>query len=140
MQQSNVQRGLIQRNAFQDLTGFRSFLAKLVNNGGDPQIALPTAITDMCPYIVTDDNVAGKPAGVEPLHSEKNARIPLVGNCTTGDPLVLADPTVAGQAGMLQSLTGLAAGTYRLIGIAEENGVNGQYVLLRPVAQTLVTV
>jgi hypothetical protein len=139
MKQTNVQRGRIERLANQDLTGLRAYLCRLVNQDGVGQIGLPVAITDLCPYLITDEAVEGKNAGVEPITNEQNARLPLVGVCVPGDQLTLADPTVAGQAGKVIKLPA-AAGTYRLIAIAEEKGVDGGFVLCRPTAQVLVTV
>lgn len=139
MRQSNVQRGTITRNANADLTGKRSYLAKLVNNAGDPQVALPSAITDACPYLITSENTAGLPADIEPLHPEQNVRLPLAGACNTGDVLVVADPAVAGQPGQVQALPA-GAGTYRQIAVAEEQGIDGQFVLCRPSGQALIAV
>jgi hypothetical protein len=139
MKQSNVQRGRIERLANQDLTGARGLLCKLVNQDGVGEIGLPAAITDFCPYVVTDEAVEGKNAGAEPLTPEASFRLGLIGPCVPGDQLTLADPTVAGQAGKVTKLPA-ASGTYRLIALAEEAGVDGQFVLSRPVAQQLVTV
>jgi hypothetical protein len=72
------------------------------------------------------------------LEPARNVRVTLSGTCVPGDQLVLATPngTVDGMVVKLPA----AAGTYRLIGIAEETGANGQAVLLRPVGQRLITV
>jgi hypothetical protein len=81
---------------------------------------------------------SGDQANLIPLHPAQNVRATLSGTCVPGDQLVLATPngTVDGMVVKLPT----AAGTYRLIGIAEEAGANGQAVLLRPVGQRLITV
>ena len=139
MKQSNVQRGPIQRLANQDLAGLRGYLCRLVNQDGVAQVGLPVAVTDICQYFIHDEAVEGQQAGITPLHPEQNVRLPLIGACTIGDVLTLADPTVATQPGKVNKLPA-GVGTYRQVAVAEENGVDGQFVLCRPIGQTLVTV
>lgn len=86
-----------------------------------------------------------------PLSPDRNMRVYLYGSCNAGDTLVLAPPaqavaitfpfnfttsnttlTIAVAAGLAQSLATAGAGTWAVLGQAEENGVQGQSVLFRP--------
>jgi hypothetical protein len=95
-----------------------------------PEVKLPAAITDIAPYVVTEGSLDAALSTVAPLVAERNVRLKLKGTCNPGDQLVLA--AIAGaDAGMVR-LIPVAAGTYRVIAIAEEAGVDGQLVLARP--------
>ena len=65
--------------------------------------------------------------------------ITLKGTCNPGDVLVLADVATAADKGKVRTLPA-AAGTYRVLGIAEQAGVDGQSVLARPAMVGNVTV
>ena len=86
-----------------------------------------------------DDGVGGDPVAVRPLHADRNVRITLKGTCNPGDVLVLADLATAADKGKVRVLP-VVAGTYRGLGIAEQVGVDGQAVLVRPVMIGNVTV
>jgi len=66
-------------------------------------------------------------------------RVALKGTCNPGDVLVLADVATAADKGKVRALPAVA-GTYRGLGIAEQAGVDGQLVLVRPVMIGNVTV
>jgi hypothetical protein len=94
---------------------------------GSTGLADPTAADSLAAYLVlerqTDDAV------VFPLtDGGENCRILLNGTCSKGDVLVLA------TGGDLGKCTKLAAQTGKLfrVGIAEEDGVDEQLVLVRP--------
>ena len=63
----------------------------------------------------------------------------LKGTCNPGDVLVLADVATAADKGKVRTLP-TAAGTYRGLGIAEQVGVDGQLVLVRPALIGNITV
>jgi hypothetical protein len=69
-------------------------------------------------------------ASVTPIVPERNTRLKLKGTCNPGDQLVLA--AIAGSDAGMVRLIPTAGGTYRVIAIAEEAGVDGQLVLCRP--------
>ena len=60
-------------------------------------------------------------------------------SCNPGDQLVLADVATPADKGKVRVLPA-TAGTYRVLGIAEQVGVDGQLVLFRPVMIGNVTV
>ena len=126
--QSNTQAKDVVFLAGADLTGKEGRLALLVNDGGVPKAALPSAVTDNCPYVILDGAAAGKPVLLRPLTPSANVRVFLKGAC---NPAGLLVPATGGDAGMVKAIP-TAPGTYRAIGFAEEAGVEGQLVLIRP--------
>lgn len=131
MSQTNIQPGEVVFTAKEDLTGKEARLVVLVNDSGAAKVRLPDAITDLAFYVVTDVNgVAGGPVSVIPLSTCGNVRVALSGTCVPGDVLVLATPdgTVDGMVTKIPT----TAGNYRAVGIAEETGVDGQHVRMRP--------
>ncbi len=93
----------------------------------------PLAVTDLAAWLVLDRDTAE--ATVFPLTAGgENCRIRLNGTCSKGDVLVLA------SGGDLGKVTKLAAQTGKIfmVGIAEEDGVDEQLVLLRPMPGYLI--
>jgi len=136
MTQTNTQNGPIPLTASEALAANR--LVGIVNASGLPAAALPNTKTDETPFVTEEATESGDRTTLIPLQPGQNVRVTLSGTCVPGDQLALATPngTVDGMVVKLPA----AAGTYRLIGIAEETGANGQAVLLRPVGQRLITV
>lgn len=130
--QTNFQPGELVFPAKVDLEGKEDYLVKLVNDSGVAKVNLPSAATDLTPYIVTDTNKgAGANVSVKPIQHGGNFRAKLKSTCAAGDLLVLAAPGDDGaDAGKVMALPE-TAGNYRQIGIAEEAGVDGQSVLIR---------
>ena len=139
MSQTNVKTGPIVNPCGEDLTNAADHLALLSHDTGEPQMLLPTAEDDLVPYLVLEGAGAGENGNFQPLESNQNVRVPIIGTCNPGDTLVLADPAVEGQPGKVTVLP-VAAGTYRGVGIAEELAVNGQLLLLRPLPLGVITV
>lgn len=139
VQQSNTQVGARSFVAAEDLTGKQGFLAKLTDNAGTPEIALPTDNGDVTPYVILTGVAAAADVDVLPLDSDSNARAELEGTCVAGDVLVLADTVVVADRGKLRKLPA-APGNYRGIGVAEETGEDGQLVLFRPSNIGVITV
>lgn len=107
----------------EDLTLATGKLAKL---NADRHVVLPTAAADITPYVITCGADQGYLCGVTPLNSLSNSRVILKGTCQSGQLLVAAgDGRV--EAGTL-------SGTAVPVGVAEEDGVEGQHVLLRPLS------
>lgn len=135
--QSNTHAGgAIAKVAGEDLTDLDGRLVKL---DADGEVILPTAITDITPFLLVEDGASGDNVTVLPFTGEKNHRVRLNGTCNAGDTLVLADTAVAGDKGKLRALPA-APGTYRGIAIAEEDGVDEQLVLCRPYPVGNITV
>ena len=104
-----------------DLTLATGLLARL---NADGHVVLPSANTDITPYVITCGADQGYLCGVTPLNSLSNARVILKGACQAGQLLVaVGDGSVE---------TGTLSGTAVPVGVAEEDGVEGQHVLLRP--------
>lgn len=134
--QSNTQSGLLPIIASEAIAA--NLLVSPVNNSGTLNVQKPNDKTDEVLYVIQDAAVAAELVDCIPLSTERNVRATLSGTCDPGDQLVLATPngTVDGMVVKLPAV----AGTYRLVGIAEEAGVDGQAVLFRPVGSRLVTV
>lgn len=130
--QSNTKSGDKVFNAGEDLSGVNARLVKLTHSGGVPQLALPDDTDDVA-FLLLEGDVSGAPVTGRPFTGEANHRVELKGTCNPGARLCLADHTTAADKGMLRTVPA-AAGTYRVRAIAEEVGVDGQWVLVRPVA------
>lgn len=137
--QSGTQRGRIVRNASVDMTSKRGYLAALTDDVGEAKVALPTAANQLVQFIIEDvglptahnnlgsatGNVSGGTSGVSliPLEPGQNMRVVLSGTCSGGAWLAAANGGTATAMGSTSGWT---------IGVAEEDGVAGQYVLFRP--------
>lgn len=136
MSQSNVQTGDILVNASEAIAAGR--LVTLINTSNVLEAALPNSATDEMPFVCVDAAAEDENAILRPLTPGQSARVRLNGTCVPADQLVAATPDGT-EDGKVIALPD-AAGTYRLIGIAEEVGVDEQLVKLRPVGQRLITV
>ena len=134
--QTNIQPGELVFAAKVDLEGKEDRLVKLtaVNTDGRATVDLPSAATDLVQFVLTDTN-KGEGANVSclPLSPDRNVRVSLTGTCNAGTLLVLADPDADDgvNAGKVTALP-VTPGNYRVVGVAEEVGVAGQSVLMRP--------
>lgn len=136
--QTNVQHGEKVFAAMADLDGKEGYLVKLAGPNAHPAVNLPASATDVVQFVLTDCNKGiGAHVSALPLSPDWNVRVWLTGTCSIGDRLVL-DPNDGTPNGKVTKLPS-TAGNYRVVGIAEENGVDGQCVLLRPFNE-LVTV
>ena len=139
MSQSNTRVGDIRVLAGADLTGMEDRLVVMGQNAGVAQVTLPAANSDLALYVLTEDGESGDLVAVRPLQPDRNVRVVLKGTCNPGDVLVLADVAVAVDKGKVRVLP-VAPGTYRGLGIAEQVGVDGQLVLVRPAMIGNITV
>lgn len=138
--QSNTQSGAIVLTSGEDLSAKAGYLAEIRNNSGVAQANLPDSIADYAFFLIQDGgNASGDPVTLRPLETGRNYRIVLKGAINPGESLCLADPSTAADKGKLRKVPALA-GTYRVLAIAEEVGVDGQAVLVRPVPVGNVTV
>ena len=137
--QSNTQVGDLQQVAGVDLTGMEGRLVKLEAVAGKAAVVLPDGDTDLVPFVVLEGAAAEVNAAVRPLEPGRNIRLVLAGTCEPGDVLVLADGTVEADRGKVRVLPE-DAGSYRQVAIAEESGVEGSWVLARPVAAVVITI
>lgn len=138
MIQTNLKPGPIVRKAAVDLTGKEGFLAKLLSSVTDVTglAALPTALTDRTPYLIQDGNALGKDVELLPFSADRQYRVAAKGTGSAGNTLSPADPAVPADAGKVRK-TPTATGTFAIIFIAEEDFVDGQFVLCRPLRDTI---
>ena len=139
MSQSNTRVGDFRVLAGVDLTGMEDRLVVLGQNAGVAQVALPAANGDLAVYLLIEGGASSKLVSVRPLDAGRTVRVALKGTCNPGDVLVLADVATAADKGKVRVLPAVA-GTYRGLGIAEQAGVDGQLVLVRPTMIGNVTV
>lgn len=121
MVQGDCRCGSLAFVAGEDLSAATGLLVKLSASG---KVVKPGAVSDITPYVVACGAFEGYLCGVYPLSSVANCRVVLKGTCQPGSLLV--------AAGDGRVETGTLSGSAVPVGIAEETGVEGQRVLLRP--------
>jgi hypothetical protein len=131
MSQSNTRVGDFRVLAGEALTGMEGRLVKMGHDTGVAEVTLPAANSDLALYLVMEGAADAKLVTVRPVQADRNVRIALKGTCNPGDVMVLADVGTAADKGKVRALPA-GAGTYRGLGIAEQVGVDGQLVLVRP--------
>lgn len=125
--QSNTQPGAKPFPTLADLTGKEGYVARLVDGGsGKAALALPAATTNVTPFVITEVESPTSAVGT-PLTTGKNSRVRLKGTCSAGDYIGLAPGADLGKG------IAVSAADARYFGIAEEDGVDGQLLLLRPI-------
>ena len=121
MVQGDCKCGALAFVAGEDLSAATGLLVKLSPAG---KVVKPAAVSDIAPYVVACGAFEGYLCGVSPMSSVANCRVVLKGACQPGSLLVsVGDGRV--EAGTLSGSAGP-------VGVAEETGVEGQRVLLRP--------
>ena len=121
--QGDCKCGALAFVAGENLSAATGLLVKLSSAG---KAVKPGAVSDITPYVVACGAFEGYLCGVVPLTSAANCRIALKGACQAGSLLV--------SAGDGRVEAGTLSGTAVPVGIAEETGVDGQRVLLRPLS------
>ena len=126
MNQTGCRMGGVAFAAGEDLSLKAGYLVKL-NAGKD--LVLPESDQDFAQYLIVQGADQGYLCGAVPVTSAMNCRIKLVGSCNAGELLV------ANGDGRVKAFT--AGSLARPVGLAEETGVDGQLVLVRPLAYGL---
>ena len=139
MSQSNTRIGDFRVLAGESLVGMEGRLAKLTHDTGVSEVQLPSANSDYAIYVVLEGGADAALVSVRPIEVGRTVRVTLKGTCNPGDVVVLADVGTEADKGKVRTLP-TAAGTYRGLGIAEEAGVDGQLVLIRPALIGNITV
>ena len=135
--QSNTKHhGSFPLAAASDLTGKEGRLLKVANSSGVAVVDLDNSLTTPGALLLIGGDVAGQPVDVLPLGEVSQFRATLKDTCNPSDRLVKADPAVAADTGKVRVLPA-TAGTYKIVGIALETGVDGQLVLATPVNDTV---
>jgi hypothetical protein len=125
--------------AGESLVGMEGRLVKLGHDTGVPEVLLPSANSDYALYVLLDGAADAALVTVRPIEVGRTVRVPLKGTCNPGDVLILADVATDADKGKVRALPA-TAGTYRGLGIAEQVGVDGQLVLIRPALIGNITV
>lgn len=128
--QTNTKRGSRPINSGEALTDMEARLVMLADGGSVEEVVLPNAVTDICPFVVTEGAAEDKNSTVLPLVGDQQIRILAKGTGSAGDILVLA-AIAGGDDGKVRAIPA-TAGQYFSPGIAEEDFVDGQFVLVRP--------
>mgnify|MGYP001209414890 CR=1 FL=1 len=121
--QGDCKCGALAFVAGENLSAATGLLVKLSSAG---KAVKPGAMSDIAPYVVACGAFEGYLCGVVPLTSAANCRIVLKGACQAGSLLVSAGDGRVEAGGL--------SGSAVPVGVAEESGVDGQRVLLRPLA------
>ena len=135
MSQSNTKEGDLLIAANEDLSALADVLVAPYNNAGQLSVTRPVANNDYAVYVLVYGAPSGGLATVRPLSPSRSVRVVAKGTGNAGALLVLADGvTTATDRGKVRSSASLTAGagTFRLVGIAEEAFVDGQTVKVRP--------
>jgi hypothetical protein len=120
-------------NAGADLTGLEGRLVKIADAGSVPEVVVPAAVTDICPFILVREAVHDANCDVLAIAGEKEVRVRANGTGSAGATLVLCDPTASSgvNAGKVETLPA-TQGAYFSVGIALEDFVDEQLVRVRP--------
>ena len=132
--QTNTRSGDLTLYGSVNLTGCENLLWKIVNNNGTPNFALPTAISDVAPFVGASGDVAGNQSAAESPALNENCRVLLDGTCNPGQQLALS---TVNWGRLAVPAAGYGTGYYTHI--AEEAGVAGQTVKCRRVADRVFT-
>ena len=139
MSQSNTRVGDFRVLAGESLTGMCGRLVALTHDTGVAEVKLPAANSDYALFLLVEGGADTALVSVRPIEASRNVRLALKGTCNPGDVLVLADVATAADKGKVRVLP-TVPGTYRGLGIAEQVGVDGQLVLIRPALIGNITV
>jgi hypothetical protein len=131
MSQSNTRVGDLKFLAGEDLTGKEGLVVKLYSDSNVAKVGLIVSNAERLAYVLIEGAVAGKYVTVHPWNTDRNVRVTMKDTVYPGNIVVLADPSVVGDRGKVRALPNIV-GTYRAVGFAEEYGVDGQTVLIRP--------
>lgn len=129
--QSNTQEGPFTVLAGENLTGKDGNLVVLTHDTQVPEVMLPGDVADKPGFLLLEGGADGQEVTVVAIERGRNYRARLNGTCNPGDELTLAaiDGTHDGEVRTLPA----AEDTYFVFLQAEEAGVDGQLVKVRPI-------
>lgn len=130
--QSDTRVGDLKFLAGEDLTGKEGRVVKLYSDGNVAKLGLIVSTAERLAYVVIEGAASGEYVTVRPWVGDRNVRVTVLGTVYPGNIVVLADPSVVADRGKVQALPNIV-GTHRAVGFAEEYGVDGQAVLIRPI-------
>lgn len=126
--QNNTQPGFITGVADGVLTDLEGRLLKITADG----YAVPSTVYDLALFLLLDGAADEGRIALHQVSPESNVRIRANGTGSKGDVLVLCDPSASAgvNAGKVQTV-GTTEGRYFSVGIAEEDFIDEQLVLVR---------
>ncbi|MGH8018658.1 MAG: hypothetical protein ACREIA_10250 [Opitutaceae bacterium] len=130
-QSNTIQGGSRKYNSSEALTDKEGYLVNVVDGGSIPELALPTAVTDVSLFVVTDGNALDEESDVIPVVPGAEIRIKAKSTGSAGAILVHADPSTAADKGKVRAIPA-TAGLYFSPGVAAEDFVDGQLVKVNP--------
>lgn len=129
--QSNTKAGGIVAIAADDLTGMRSRLVVLGNATGTVIASAIASVSALALYLLDQDGDEDEEVQLSPISAQENFRVVAKGTGGAGAVLALADPATPADKGKVRVVPA-TEGAYFSPGIAEEDFVDGQLVLVRP--------
>lgn len=132
MNQSDTREGDLKFLAGEDLTGLEGRIVKLYSDANVAKLGLIVSTAERLAFVVIEGAAAGQFATVRPWVGDRNIRVTVLGTVYPGNIIVLADPGTPANRGKVQALPNIV-GTHRAVGFAEEYGVDGQAVRIRPI-------
>ncbi len=124
--QSNSREGIVPFLANENLTDKEGYLVKLVDAAGRAKVGLAAADSDQVQFVLVNGAASGSPVDCQPLCANRSVR------CVASGAIAGGVAVAVKNGGKVQTITGLGAGTYFIVGYAEEDAVDGQLVLVRP--------
>lgn len=137
--QSNTRLGKFPIPAGADLSDLEAILAMVTSDSGAAVATLPAADTDVPIHLLEKGAASGESVDLIPFSVDRNHRVTVKDAVVPGDQLVLAATATAADKGKLRKLP-TAAGTYKVLAIAEESMGAGGHALVRPCPLESVTV
>lgn len=130
--QTNTKPGFGSRpyNSGEALTDMEGRLVKVVDGGSIPELLLPTAVSDVCLFAVSDGGALDTPSDVIPLVPGQEIRLRLNGTVSAGAVLVL-EAISGANIGKVRTVPA-TEGVYFSPGSAAEDGADEQMVLVNP--------
>ena len=133
MSQSNTQQGQIVLPAHSSLKGKEGLICQIGRNNttGAATFRIATDHLKVYPlFVITDGGETGKPTAALPIATDRSIRVTLAGTCEAGD--IIATAPVGSDGGKVRKMPTSGSQTFAIVGIAEEDGVDGQLVKIRP--------
>jgi len=130
-QTDTKQGGSRKYNSGEALTGKEGYLVNIVDGGSIPELLLPTAVTQLSLFVVTDGNALDEDSDVIPVVPGDEIRIKAKGTGSAGAVLVHADPGTAADKGKVRTIPA-TAGLYFSPGVAGEDFADAQLVKVNP--------
>ena len=133
MSQSNTQQGQIVLPANTNLKGKEGLICQITKNAttGAPSFHISAHQDYIRPmFVITDGDEQGKSTAAMPISPDRSIRVKLTGTCEAGDIIVTAP--VGSTGGQVRKMPTSGSHTFAIVGVAEEDGVSGQLVKIRP--------